>query len=132
MSVSGKFLTAKIGTAVIVGNYAWTVKESVEKLDAITAADAGANRKDFGVEEAQITIKLLVDVTTVKYEPLAAGTEVTSLKLYRVATDAQPAFSFPLARVFDSDQGGELRGRFEMSAQLENVGAYTRFEPGAV
>jgi hypothetical protein len=100
VSVSGKFLTCKIGTAVIVGNFGWTVREKFERLDAITAADAGANRRDFGVGEAAITLRLLIDCTTGKYEPIVAGTEITTLKLYRQSTDTSPAYTFPIARVF--------------------------------
>lgn len=130
MSVSGKYMTAKIGAAVIVGNHGWTVEEDFEKLDAVTAADAGANRKDFGVGEAQITLKLLLDVTTGAYNPVCAGTEIAQLKLYRNASDLSPAFTFPIARIFRSSQGAEIRGRFEVTASGENVGTYTRAEPG--
>jgi hypothetical protein len=107
------------------------VREKFERLDAITAADAGANRRDFGVGEAAITLRLLIDCTTGKYEPIVAGTEITTLKLYRQSTDTSPAYTFPIARVFDSSQGGEIRGRFEVTAEAENVGTYTRAEPGS-
>jgi hypothetical protein len=129
MSVSGKFLTAKIGSTVIVGNYGWTVRESAEKLDAVTAADAGKNRKDFGVEEAHITLKLLLDITSGAYAPVVMGTQITNLKLFRNASDVNPAYDFPTVRIFDSTQGAEVRGRFEVTAEGENVGTYTRNEP---
>lgn len=129
MSVSGKFLTAAIGTTVIVGNYAWSVTERFDKLDAITAADGGANHKDFGVGEADITLRLLMDVTTGAYEPVAAGAEITNLRLFRKATDDAPAYEFPAVRIFESTQGAEIRGRVEVTANGENVGAYTRNDP---
>jgi hypothetical protein len=131
VSVSGKRLTGMINVTPITGIYGWTVRESFEKIDAITAADDGHNRKDFGVDEAQISLKLLVDITTGDYEPIVAGTEITTLKLFRHESDELPAYSFPIARVFDSTQGAEIRGRFEVSVEAENVGTYTRNEPGA-
>ena len=132
MSVSGKYLTAKIGAAEIVGNYSWSVTERYDKIDAITAADGGNNRKDFGVGEADISLKLLIDVADGEVEPVVAGTEITNLKLYRKASDAQPAYLFPTARIFESTQGAEIRGRVEFTCSGENVGSYTRNEPGAV
>ncbi|AMV28788.1 hypothetical protein VT84_30625 [Gemmata sp. SH-PL17] len=131
MSVSGKYLTAKIGAAEIKGTYAWRVSERYEKLDAITAADNGNNRKDFGVGEAEISLRLLIDIASGAYEPVAAGTEITALTLYRKKGDAQPAYSFPLVRIFDSEQGAEIRGRVEVNATGENVGIYARNEPAA-
>jgi hypothetical protein len=133
MSVSGKFLTCKYGAGPteFTGTYGWTVNEKYERLDAITAADDGANRRDLGVGEAAIQIKALVDIANGKYAPFKAGTDVTDLKLYRNAGDAQPAFVFPTARFFDSSQGAEIRGRFEATFDAENVGTYTANEPGA-
>lgn len=132
MSVSGKFLTCKLGSTVIAGNYSWSVEESGEKLDKTTGADSGRGNQDIGVIDTTVQIKGYHDNATGVYTPIRSGTTLTDLKLFVLSTDTDPAFAFSSATVGRSRIGAEVRGKFEWDCECYpsgNVVAYT--EAGA-
>lgn len=129
MSISGKYLEAKINGVFISGNYAWTVDESADDLDATTGEDDGyANHHD-GVWDATINLKGYMDVAAGEYTPVRRGTVITNLQLYRDKDDDDPAFEFPSCLVLQSTQGGEVRGKIEWSARVVLRGTYTYNDP---
>lgn len=129
MSISGKKISAKIGIATVVGLVGWTVDEDAQELDGTTAADGGYENPDDGVWGATIQIKGILDIETGVYTPIRRGTLIANLNLYRDIGDVTPAYTFPLAKVFKSTQGAEIRGRFEVSATIKSKGVYAYNEP---
>ena len=129
MSVSGKKISAKIGVTTVTGIVSWRVREKADELDATTAADAGYDHPDDGLWGATIEMKGVLDITTGVYLPIRRGTVLTNLNLFRDINDVTAAFVFPIAKVFESSQGAEIRGRFEIDATAKSVGTYTYNEP---
>lgn len=131
MSVSGKFLTVKIGATptILTGAFRWTVREAAEKLDRTTGSDNGFGNADAGVIDADGQIEFFLDTTLGGYNVVAAGTILTSLKLYRNGTDLSPAYTFPTALILESEQGAEVRGRFQVNVRFTNQGSYTAADP---
>jgi hypothetical protein len=130
--ISGKFLTAVIENQTIAGVQKWSVRESSEKLDGQTAAHRGYSANEPGSVTAEINLELVQDLTTGEYLRIQNGTLITNLRLYRNGlADGQPAFYFPFANVFESENSGEVRGRFTTRCTAENYGPYTANNPGA-
>jgi len=129
MSVSGKFLTAKIGTATIVGVTEWNAEEDPDVLDA-TVGGPGYTDTDTGPGDVRVTMTVLIDTTTGQYAPVRAQTLITNLKLYRIVTDTTPAFTLPAAIVTRSSQRAAARGRVEATIECKNKGVYSAAEPG--
>lgn len=125
MSISGKYLTVAIGDNELAGNYGWTAEEGGDVLDRTVGADGGKEREDMGVENCHITIKLYLDIATGQPSLVKRGTVLNSLKLYRNRDDATPAFDIPEALVVRRTQGGEVRGKMEVSCEIHTQGDYT-------
>jgi hypothetical protein len=125
MSISGKFMTCKIGPTVITLNSAWTADEEVKELDRTTGADLGFRNRDGGVQDLRITIKAYYDIATGQYAECEAGTVITNLSLYRDINDAEPAFLIPSCIALKSTQSAEVDGKIEWNAQIAIKGSYT-------
>ncbi|MBA4191312.1 MAG: hypothetical protein C0467_25295 [Planctomycetaceae bacterium] len=131
MSISGKYLTAKIGTTVITDNYAWDAAEGGQMLGRTTGAFLGKRAEDFGVDELTIIIKGYMDVAAGAYTPVRRGTTITNLRLYRDESDSVPAYDVPVAKVANSRQGAEVEGKVEWQAEIHAYGGWTYNDPGA-
>lgn len=129
MSVSGKKIAAKIGTALIVGLVGWKARESAIELDATTGADLGYEHPEAGVLGLTVEISGVMDITSGEYIPIRAGTIFTNLKLYRDVTDTTEAYLIPTATALESSQGADVKGRFDISATVKSIGSYTVNDP---
>lgn len=65
------------------------------------------------------------------YAAVRAGTLLTNLKLYRTSADNQPAFTIPLAKVYESTNAGKVRDRFTTAVKARSKGPYSGTDPGA-
>lgn len=122
MSISGKFLTAKINTTVIAGVHEWTVNETADRLEATTGADGGRGKKDVGVIDTTVRIVFYFDITTGEHLFIAAGTTITTLKLFADGAAVTPLYSFTTAKVFDKTVRGQIRDRFIVDTDIEAYG----------
>jgi hypothetical protein len=132
MSVSGKFMQAKIGgmaPVAVVGNYAWSAEENAEELDRTEAETEGFEDTDDGVWSLTVNLKGFMDIADGSYTPVRRGTLITDLKLFRDKDDATPAFVIPKAKVYTSTQGGEVKGKVEWTARIKAKGSYTYNDP---
>ena len=131
--ISGKYIAVTISgvTAVLSGVQEWTVRETIDQLDGTTGNDGGFENDGGGIMRAEIDLTLVQDLSTGVYSVIACGTELANLKLYRRVTDAQPAWTFPVARVFESTNAGRVRDRLTVSCKARSAGEYTRTDPGA-
>lgn len=129
MSISGKRLGVLVGGVEVAGNYAWTADEGADVLDRTTGADAGFEREDLGVYNCHVTMKLYLDITDGQYANLQRGAELSNLELYRSLEDTVPAFLIPEAIVVHSTQGGEVRGRIEVTVEAHSMGEYESNDP---
>jgi hypothetical protein len=131
MSISGKYLTAKIATAIIVGNYSWTVEEGADILDRTVGADLGHENEDLGVDFTHVTIKGYMDVAAGAYIPIRRGTIITALNLYRDIADTTAAFAISSALVVRSRQSAEIRGKVEFECEVHSKGSVVTYDdPG--
>lgn len=124
-TISGKYLTVAIGATELDGNYAWSVDQGGDKIDRTVGADRGKSRTDVGVEDTSITIKLYLDIATGQPSIVRRGTTLTSLMLYRSIDDTSPAYDFPEALVIKRTEGGEVRGKLEVTCEIVAQGSYT-------
>lgn len=129
MSVSGKKLAAAINGTAVVGLVSWRLSETSQELDATTGADLGFESPDHGLLGCQVELGGTMDLTTGRYVPLRAGTTLANLRLFREVTDVTPAALIPTALILQSNQGGEVRGRFEIAATIKSKGSYTISDP---
>lgn len=130
-TVSGKYLIGVIENVTIVGMQEWDVDETADQLDASTGADQGFENDDDGQTRAVITINLVQNLATGIYAAVRVGTLITNLRLYRSYTDAQPAFSIPLAKVYQSKNGGKVKERFTTLVVARSKGPYSGTDPGS-
>ena len=129
MSVSGKYIVAKINGTIVAGVQEWEADETIDQLDGTTGADEGFEADDGGIQRVVVTMNLVQDITTGVYSAVRAGTSITNLTLYRDKDDAQPAFSIPIFRVFQSTNRGEVRGRVTVRVVGRSYGTYTVNDP---
>lgn len=130
MSISGKFLTAKLGTALIVGTHEIGADEEADRLEATTGADNGRARKDAGVVETRMRVVLYLDVTSGVYTTLRAGTTLTDLKFFARAAATTPIYAATSATVFSMRLRGQIRDRFIVECEIEpNGDVVTAAEP---
>ena len=129
MSISGKYMIATVGDTLVHGNYAWTIEETADELDATTAEDGGYENPDDGVWSSTVNLKGYMNIIDGTYTPVRRGTLITDLRLYRNIDDAEPAFAIPLAKVFTSTQGGEVKGKIEWTAKIKTKGIYEYADP---
>jgi hypothetical protein len=122
VSISGKFLTATIGTTPIDGTHEWSVQETVDALEATDGASGGRAKKDFGVTDTKIRVTFYLDVTTGAYTFIRAGTSLTNLALYADANSATPLYVIGDASVFSATVRGQIRDRFIVDAEIEAYG----------
>lgn len=130
MSVSGKFLTAKIGSLAVVGLVDWEAEEHGDDLDATVGNSGGATNTDTGCDDLTVTLSGVIDTTTGQYAAISRGVILSNLKLYRAATDTTPAFTVPSAIITQSTQTARARGRVEFRSVAKNKGVWTKGEPG--
>lgn len=129
MSISGKFISAKIAGTVITGVQSWTADDSSEELDATTAADAGYKHPDFGLTSLSVSMDLIIDITTGVLVYISNGTVITDLQLFADTTATTPIYNVPIFYVFKSAPKGEINGRFTFSVQGKSVGIYFVADP---
>lgn len=129
MSISGRALSAVIGSTTIGGVHEWSAEETAEKLDSTTAANSGYATADFGVLELAVTLTLYLDVTTGAYSIVRRGTTITNLKLFLDKDATNPAFLIPSFKVFESSIRGTVRDRVIVSVRGFSQGSYTSNEP---
>ncbi|MBA4192479.1 MAG: hypothetical protein C0467_31305 [Planctomycetaceae bacterium] len=130
--ISAKLIEAKIGDVspvFIPGNQAWSVTEKAAELEGETGEDEGYENPDDGLWGATIELRCFMDTVTGEYVAIRRGTLITNLKLYRDKDDTLPAFVFPLCKVFTSTQGGETKGRVEVTATIRSKGPYSCNDP---
>ena len=130
-TISGKYLAVVIGNVVIVGAQEWTCRETTDQLDGTTGADQGYENDDNGLVRAEIDIMLVQNLASGIYAAVRAGTLLTNLKLYRTSADNQPAFTIPLAKVYESTNAGKVRDRFTTAVKARSKGPYSGTDPGA-
>lgn len=129
MSISGKYMEARIGATVVRGNFAWSAEEGAAELDGTTAQDNGFENPDDGLYSLVVNLRGYMDVATGQYVPVRRGTTISNLRLYRNKNDLAPAFDVPVAKVFNSTQGGEVAGKIEWTARVKAKGSYTYNDP---
>lgn len=130
-TVSGKYLAVTVQNVVLVGEQGWTVRETTDQLDGTTGADEGFENDDAGIIRAEIDLELVQNLASGIYVAIAAQTLLVELRCFRAVTDAQPAFYFPFARVYESTNMGKVRERFTVAVKARSNGIYTRYDPGA-
>lgn len=132
--ISGKYLIATIGNTLIRGVMEWRARETAEKLDGQTGAHLGFSANEPGTQTLNVDLTLVQDIATGEYSKVAAGTTITDLRLYRadpsVVTGQSPAFQVPVFNVFESDNGAAVRDKFTVKCSGENLGPYTKNDPG--
>lgn len=128
---TGAFMEAKIGgmaPVFIAGNYAWDVDEQSDDHEGTTGEDAGFENGCTGVGVAVITLKGWMDIAAGEYTPVRAKTIINDLKLY-LDEASTVNWTFPVAEVITSKQGGQVKGKVEWSATIRSRGAYTYADP---
>lgn len=129
MSISGKYLTAELGSTTLSLVSEWGADEDSQMLGRTTGADEGYRNEDAGIQSCDVTVKGYMDIASGEYAQIEAGTVLTNLKLYRDSSDSLPAYSFPSAIVAKSHQGGAVEGKIEWNATIHNKGSYTYNDP---
>jgi hypothetical protein len=107
----------------------WTAEESVQELDATTAADQGYEHPDFGLLAVNVSMTLVIDINAGDLLTLRAGTTITHLKLYSDINQSTPIFDIPTFNVFKSTPKGEINGRFTYEVHGRSAGPYVVSEP---
>ncbi len=129
--ISGDYLVANISGTLVEGVMAWSVSESCVKLNGQTGVHRRFSANEQGTRTATIKLQIVQDITSTPYTPVAADTTISDLELYHSIDDATPAFVFPTANVFDSDNGSQMGDKFVINSTAENYGSYTRNDPGS-
>jgi len=130
-TISGKYLVATVNGAVIAGVQEWEVTETADRLDGTTGLDQGFENDDLGVFSAEARLTIVQNLATGPYIEIAMGNVLSDVKLYRSVTDNQPAFIFPIMRVYESKNGGRVKDRFTVNVTARAAGPYTRSDPGS-
>jgi hypothetical protein len=128
---TGAFMEAKVGgmaPVFLAGNYAWDVDEQADDHEGTTGEDAGFENGCTGVKVAVITLKGWMDIAAGEYVPVQAKTIITNLKLY-LDEASTVNWTFPVAEVITSKQGGTVKGKVEWSATVRSRGSYTYADP---
>lgn len=130
--ISGKHLTATVGGTplTLIGTQEWRQRGESDKLDGQTAEHEGFSANEPGTDTSAVDITLVQDLTTGIYTIIKNGTTLTDLKLYRHVDDDTPAFHYPIANVFSSDNGSAIKDKFTTKCSIENYGPYTCNDPG--
>jgi len=129
--ISGKYITAVIGSRQVIGLQKWTCRETVDKLDGQTAQHLGFSANEPGSTLAEVTIEFAQDIAVGEYVAVQKGTIISNLKLYRSQFDNLPAFAFPTFTVFESENMGEIKGKLTLRISGENYGPYATATPGS-
>lgn len=130
-TISGKYLAVTINGVLIVGEQGWTCRVTADQLDGTTGSDQGYENDDFGIQRAEIDLEIVQNLATGVYTVVAAPQRVSQLKLYRAVTDAQPAFTFPIATIYESTNMGKVRERFTVACKAKSNGPFTVTNPGS-
>ncbi len=130
-TISGKYGVATLENSLLVGVQGWTVRETTDQLDGTTGADLGFENDDVGIIRAEIDLELVQNCAFGIYSVIAAQELLTTLRLWRASSDAQPAFYFPFARVYESTNMLKIRERVTVTVKARSNGSYTRYNPGA-
>lgn len=130
-TISGKYLVAVVENTILAGLQEWEITETADRLDGTTGSDGGFENDDMGVFAAEVRMQLVQNLASGIYIDIAMGTILTNVKLYRASSDAQPAFTFPTMRVYESRNGGRVRDRFVTNVVARANGVWTRNDPGA-
>lgn len=129
MSISGKFICAKINDVIITGVQQWTAEDTAQELDGTTAEDLGFDNPDDGIASLAVSMELVIDVTTGALTTIQRGTLINNLELFASILSAVPIYSVPNFKVFSSTPRGEVKGRFTYSVRGKSQGAYTLNDP---
>jgi hypothetical protein len=130
-TISGKYLILVVESVVLAGVQEWEIDENADRLDGTTGADGGFENDDMGVYSAEMRAQLVQNLASGIYHEIAMGTILTNVRAYRSVFDNQPAFYFPIMRVYNSRNGGRVRDRFTTNIVARSNGPYTRNNPGA-
>lgn len=130
-TISGKYLVGVYSGQIITGMQGWTARSTVDQLDGTTGSDAGYENDDYGVGRCEIELELVQNLATGWYTQLQAGQRITELRLYRAVSDAQPAFYFPIATIYESTNMGKVKERFTVSIKARSNGIFYATNPGA-
>ncbi len=122
MSISGKYLTARLGATNITGTHEWSVSESGDRLEATTGANNGRGKKDVGVIDTRIKVVFYLDVSSGAFVFIRTGTALTDLKLFADGNSVTPLYSISSATVFEASVRGQIRDRFIVDAEIEANG----------
>ena len=128
--ISGKYLTALVGSTPIDGTHEWDANETGDRLEATTGSSNGCGKKDVGVIDTRIKIRFYFDITTGSAAFIRAGTVLTDLALYADGTADVPIYLIESATVFDFRLGGQVRDRFIVDADIEANGDVITFSDG--
>jgi hypothetical protein len=121
-SISGKFLTGKVGIGDIDGIHEWSVNETADRLEATTGADGGRGKKDVGVIDTRIRVVFYLGINDGQYIFIRPGTTITNLNLWADQDATTALYAFTSAKVFDTTVRGQIRDRFIVEADLEAYG----------
>jgi len=130
-TISGKYLVATINGTFVTGDQGWTARKTTDQLDGTTGLDGGYENDDYGIQRLEIEMDIVQNLATGIWSLVSAAQRVTNLKLYRAVTDAQPAFTVPLATIYESTNMGKVKDRFTISVKARSNGAFTETNPGA-
>ena len=122
MSVSGKFLTATVGSANVNGTHEWSAQETADRQEATTGADRGRGRKDGGVIDTKVSVTFYLDIATGQFTFVRTGTILTDVKLFADIDSATPLYELGTAEVFDFQIRGQVRGQMIATCELEAKG----------
>lgn len=130
MSISGKFLTAFVNGAEVIGTFEGDVTEQADKLEATTGTDEGRGRKDPGVVDTIFKVTLYCDVTNGSFAALRAGNTLTDVEFWLNRNATSPIYVFEEARAFNLHVRGQIRDRVIVDCEIEAYGdVVTQNEP---
>ena len=129
MTIAGKFSTTKISGANIKGVQRSTAKGSVRELDGQTAEDLGFENPDAGSASMEVSLQLVVDITTGDLTTIQEGVEIVNLGVYAHIEAAEPVRLIPLFLVLECTYEGEVQGRSTYAVRGKSKGAYTNLDP---
>jgi hypothetical protein len=89
-SISGKFLTGKVGIGDIDGIHEWSVNETADRLEATTGADGGRGKKDVGVIDTRIRVVFYLGINDGQYIFIRPGTTITNRTRRPRSTPSRP------------------------------------------
>lgn len=129
MSIAGKLSTAKINNTGIIGVQKSTATGSVKELDGATAEDGGYEHPDAGLASMEVSLDLVVDITTGDLTTIHEGVVISNLQVFANINAANPVRTIPTFLVLQAVYTGEVAGRSTYSVRGKAVGPFTNSNP---